>query len=107
MMVLKFLFGWLTNLRFSSVQSLDRQGRRRDMRNDSAEILFQSFLQETLLSTVGMWAGVSTLGFVKPAFSLPTIPSSTLQGALKDGFGEAVMACDMSEPCKFPSLDSC
>ena len=28
-----------------------------------------------------------------------------LQGALKDGFGEAVVVCDMPEPCKFPSLD--
>ena len=33
--------------------------------------------------------------------------STTLQGALKDGFGEAVVACDMSKPCKYPSLDSC
>ena len=32
--------------------------------------------------------------------------SPTLQGALKDGFGEVVVACDMPEPCKFPSLDS-
>ena len=31
--------------------------------------------------------------------------SPTLQGAPKDGSGEAVMACDMPEPCKFPSLD--
>ena len=31
----------------------------------------------------------------------------TLQGAMKDGFGEAVAACDMPEPCKFPSLDTC
>ena len=23
------------------------------------------------------------------------------------GFGETVVVCDMSEPCKFPSLDSC
>ena len=30
-----------------------------------------------------------------------------LRDALKDGFGEAVVACDMPEPCKFPSLDSC
>ena len=30
-----------------------------------------------------------------------------LQCALKDGLGEAVVACDMPEPCKFPSLDSC
>ena len=25
----------------------------------------------------------------------------------KDSFGEAVVACGMPEPCKFPSLDSC
>ena len=31
----------------------------------------------------------------------------TLQGALKDGFGEAVMACDMPKPCRFLSLDWC
>ena len=37
---------------------------------------------------------------------LPTTASPTLQGALKDDFGEAVVACDISEPCKFPSLDS-
>ena len=42
-----------------------------------------------------------------PAFPLLFIASPTLQGALKDDFGEAVMACDMLEPCKFPSLDSC
>ena len=28
-------------------------------------------------------------------------------GALKDGFGESVMASNMPKPCKFPSLDSC
>ena len=27
--------------------------------------------------------------------------------ALKNGFGEAVVACDKPEACKFPSLDSC
>ena len=42
-----------------------------------------------------------------PAFSLPTMASATLQGALKDGLGEAVVARDMPKPCKFPSLDSC
>ena len=42
-------------------------------------------------------------------FFLPTMASPTLQGALKDGFGdgEAVVACDMPVSCKFPSLDSC
>ena len=31
-------------------QSLDRLGRRGDMRDDSAEILFQSFLQEAIVN---------------------------------------------------------
>ena len=45
--------------------------------------------------------------FAHPAFPLPTTASSTLQGALKDGCGEAVLACDMPEPLECPSLDSC
>ena len=44
---------------------------------------------------------------VHPAFPLPTTALPTLQSALKDGFGEAVVACNMPEPRKFPSLDSC
>ena len=44
---------------------------------------------------------------VHPALPLPTMASLTLQGALKYGFGEAVMVCDMSKPCMFLSLDSC
>ena len=31
----------------------------------------------------------------------------TLQGVLDDGFGQAVVACDMPELRLFPSLDSC
>ena len=42
------------NVQFSSVQSLDRLGRRGDTRDDSAEILLQSFLQEALVSSSGM-----------------------------------------------------
>ena len=33
--------------------------------------------------------------------------SPTLQGALKDGFGEVVVEHDMPKPCKFLSLNSC
>ena len=65
------------------------------MRDDSAEILFQSFLQEALVSSSGMGRDVHSSMFVHPAFPLPTMVSSTLQDALKDGFGEAVVACDM------------
>ena len=78
------------------------------MRNDSAEILFQSFLQEALVSSFGMDRDVHSLSdVVHPAFPLLTTASPTLRGALKDGFGEAVVACDMLEPCKIPSLDGC
>ena len=41
---------------------------------------------------------------VYPACPLPTTMLPTLQGALKDGFGEAVTVCDLPEACKFPSL---
>ena len=37
-----------------SLQSLDRLGRRGDLRDDSAEILYQSFVQEALVSSSGM-----------------------------------------------------
>ena len=33
------------------------------------------------------------------------MPPPPFQGALKDGFGETAVACDMAEPCKFPSLN--
>ena len=94
---------------FSSFQSLDRLDRRRDTRVDSAEILFQSFLQKALVSNSGMGRNVHSLmlSIQHPCHPLPTTASPTLQGALKDGFREAVVACDMPEPCKCPSLYSC
>ena len=92
---------------FSSVQSHDRLGRRGDMMDDSVEILFQSVLQLALVSSSGMGRDVHSFDVVHPAFPLPTTAPTSLRGALKDGFGEAVMACDVPEPCKLPSLDSC
>ena len=55
------------------------------------------------------WHGQGCLlcDVVHPAFPPLTRALPNLQDALKDGFGEAVVACDMSKPCKFPSLDSC
>ena len=50
---------------------------------------------------------MSTFLCCRSSISYADYASPTLHGALKDGFGEAVMACDMPEPCKFPSLDSC
>ena len=43
---------------------------------------------------------------VHPAFPLPTTASPTLKGVQKDGFRETVVASDMPDPCKFPSLNS-
>ena len=60
------------------------------MRDDLAEILFQSILREAIVSNSGQGRSLSDV--VCPAFSLPATASPTLQGALKDGFGEAVVA---------------
>ena len=71
------------------------------MRDDSAEILFQSFPQEALVSSSGIGQGCPLFDVVHPALS------PTLQGTLKDGFRDSPAACDMLEPCNFPSLESC
>ena len=73
------------------------------MMDDSAEILFQEACCEQLWH----WQGCPLFDVVYLAFPLPTMTLPTLEGALKDGFGEAVVACDMPESYKFPSLDSC
>ena len=49
------------SVQFSSVQSLYRMGRRGDMRDNSAEILFQIFLQEALVGSSGMGRDVHSL----------------------------------------------
>ena len=51
--------------------------------------------------------GCPLFDVVYPAFPLPTMVSPPLHGALKGGFGEAVEACDMPDPCKFQSVDGC
>ena len=73
------------------------------MSDDSAEILFQSFPQEALVSSSGMGRDVHSLILSIQHF---LCRPPTLQGALKDGFGKAVVACGVPEPSKFPSLDS-
>ena len=75
------------------------------MRDDLAEILFQLFLQDAIVSSL-TWAGMSTLD-VHPAFPLLTTAWPTLQGTLKDDFGEAVRVFDMPKQCKFLSFYSC
>ena len=51
--------------------------------------------------------GMFILWYCSSSISSAYHGSPTLQSALKDGFGEAVVACDMPCPCEFPSLDSC
>ena len=77
------------------------------MKDDSAEILSQSFSAGDRHEQ--FWHGQRRPLFdvVRPAFSSATAEPFNLQVALKDGFGEAVLARDMPEPCEFPSLDSC
>ena len=77
-------------------------GRHRRFSRNSLPV----FSAGVLVSGSGM--GKDVLFYVDHlAFPLPTTASPTLQGALKDGLGEAVVACDMHELCKFPSLDIC
>ena len=63
-----------------------------------------SFLQEAIVSSYGTGRDLSLFDVVHPAVPLSTTALPILQGALKDGFGEAVVACDKPEPCKSPSL---
>ena len=76
----------------SSVHSLDRLSRRGDTREDSAEILFQSYLREAIVSSPGKGRGVPLLDFVRSEFLLPATASPTLQGALKECFEQPVVA---------------
>ena len=77
------------------------------MRDDSAEILFQSFQQEALMGSSGMGRDVHSLMLSVQQFLCRPRRRPPLQGAVKDGLGEAVVACDIPEPCKFPSHHGC
>ena len=79
---------------FSLVQSLDRLGRRGvggDMRNDSKEILFQSFLRETIMSSSDVGRDVlSMMLSIQHCFCRPRrSPSSKVPP--KGGFGDGVV----------------
>ena len=76
------------------------------MREDSAEIFFQPFSVGVYREQFSHWQGCPLFDVVHPAFPPVTKASPTLQGVLKDGFGEAVVACGMSEPYEFPSYHS-
>ena len=88
--------------RVSSVQSSHRLGRGGGggTWHTIQQILFQCFLHSAVVSSSGMGRDVSSL-------ILSTTASPTLQGSLEDGSREDLLACDMPEPCKFPSFCSC
>ena len=77
------------------------------MRDHSAEILFRSFLQKALCEQFWHGQGCPLFDDVNPAFPLPPMALPILKGALKNVFGQAVVACDIPEPYEFPSFDSC
>ena len=77
------------------------------MTDHLAEILFHFFFfAGGYCEQLWHGQGCPLFNVVHPAFPLPTTASPTLQGALNDGFGEAVLACDVPQPCKFSFLDS-
>ena len=66
------LFAWDLMKIGGAVRSLDRLGRRGGMRDDSAEILFQSFLQEALVGSSGMGRDIhSLILFIQHFFCQP------------------------------------
>ena len=77
------------------------------MKDYSTEILFQSFLYEALVSRSGMSKDVHSLTLSIQHFLCRPRRRPPSQDALKEGFGEAVVACGTRKRCKFPSLDSC
>ena len=90
----------------SSVQPLDRLGRRRDTRDHSTEIPLEPFLRVAICEQFWHGQGRTLFDAVHQTFPQPTKASPALQSDLKDGFGEAVVACDMPEQRRFPSVGS-
>ena len=84
----------------NSVQSFDRLSRRGGggITDDSADFLFQSFLQEAIASSSGMDRDAHSFALSIQHFSLPTTASPIHQGALKNGFGEAVVSVSWRLP---------
>ena len=76
------------------------------MTDDFVKIFLQCFLQEATVSSSSMGRDVHS-SMLSIQHSSANHNIAHLQGALKDGFGEAVMVCDMPKSFKFPSLDSC
>ena len=97
--LLSFLF-FFNNVQMciSSVQSLDRLGHRGNMRDDSAEILLQSFMQNALVNSSGMGRDVHSLMLSAQHLFFDHGVADPPR-SLKDGFMEAVAVCGMPQMC--------
>ena len=91
----------------SSVQSLDRLDRRGGHEGRFSRGPLPVFPAGSPCEQLWHEQECPHFHAADPTCPLPTAASPTLQGALKDGFGEAVVACDIPDPCKFLYLDSC
>ena len=92
---------------FSSVQSLDRLGRRGDLRDDSAQIFLQSFLQEGLVSNFGMSRNVHSLLLSIQHFLYRPRRRPSSKVPWRMVLQRLSWRVDKPEQCKFPSLDIC
>ena len=85
---------------FSSDQSLDRLGPPGGRGGGGKHEGQVSRNPPPIFSTGGRWEqfwhgqGCPLFDVVHPAFPLPTTASPTLQGAIKDGSGEAILVCE-------------
>ena len=77
------------------------------MTDDLKDILFQYLFARGRCEQFWHGQGCTLFDVDQPAFPLPVMASPALQSAQEDGFGEAVVACDMPELCEFLSRDSC
>ena len=59
------------------------------MKDDSTEILFQSFLREAIMSSSSIGRAAHSLMLSIQNFPLLGMALPSLQSAVKDGFGEA------------------
>ena len=90
-----------------SVQSLDQLSCQENMRYNSAEILFQSFLLKVLVSSSGLGRGVHSLMLsIKHFFCRPRrrLLSKVPWRMILERLSWRVA---YPETCKFPSLDTC
>ena len=67
----------------------------------------QAFFAEGHCEQFWHWQECLLFDVFRLAFLLPTSASPALQGAVKNGFGKAVMVRGVPEPCQFPSLEGC